>query len=116
MEIDKNKLQQNILDFFDKNSNFILITVLVFALILRLKYLTINQAVWYDEAEYLGVAKNWAFNLTSYQLHYVRPPFLSLLMAAMYKIGFGELGIRIMMLIFSMIGILFTYLLGKTSK
>ncbi|MEK6856932.1 MAG: glycosyltransferase family 39 protein [Nanoarchaeota archaeon] len=113
MEIDKNKLQQNILDFFDKNSNFILITVLVFALILRLKYLTINQAVWYDEAEYLGVAKNWAFNLTSYQLHYVRPPFLSLLMAAMYKIGFGELGIRIMMLIFSMIGILFTYLLGK---
>ncbi len=113
MGIDKKVLQQRIMDLFDKNSNLILIAILIIALALRLKYLTINQAVWYDEAEYLGVAKNWAFNLTSYQLHYVRPPLLPLLIAIMYKIGFEELGIRIMMLIFSMVGIYFTYLLGK---
>lgn len=113
MGTDKKILTQKILDFFDKNSNLILIAVLIFALILRLKYLTINQAVWYDEAEYLSVAKNWAFNLTSYQLHYIRPPLLPFLMAGLYKIGFDELGMRILVLLFSMVGVFFTYLVGK---
>ena len=111
--MDRKTLQQKVLDFFDKNSNLLIAVILVFALILRLKYLTINQAVWYDEAEYLSVAKNWAFNLTSYQLHYVRPPFIPFIMAIMYKIGFGELGMRVLMLIFSMTGVIFTYLVGK---
>ena len=113
MEEYKKNLLDKVLEFMDKNSNFILIVILIFALILRLKYLTINQAVWYDEAEYLSVAKNWAFDLTSYQLHYVRPPLLPFLMAGLYKIGFGELAARVLILIFSIVGVLFTYIVGK---
>lgn len=113
MEESKKNPLNKALEFIDKNSNFILVAILVFALILRLKYLTINQAVWYDEAEYLSVAKNWAFNLTSYQLHYVRPPLLPFLMAGLYKIGFDELAMRVLILVFSMTGILFTYLVGR---
>ena len=113
MEKTKTNLESRILEFLDKRSIVILTTIIIFALILRLKYLTINQAVWYDEAEYLGVAKNWAFNLTSYQLHYVRPPLIPFIMAGMYKLGFDELGMRVLMLLFSMVGLLFTYLVGK---
>ncbi len=113
MEENKKNLLNKAWEFIDKNSNFLLVIILVFALILRLKYLTINQAVWYDEAEYLGVAKNWAFNITSYQLHYVRPPLLPFLMAGLYKVGFDELAIRVLILVFSMTGVLFTYLVGK---
>lgn len=112
-EENKKEFQNKLLNFLDNNSNLILIAILIFALILRLKYLTINQAVWYDEAEYLGVAKNWAFNVTSYQLHFVRPPFLPFMLAILYKLGGGETSFRILMLIFSIAGVLFTYLVGK---
>tara|TARA_Y100000034_G_scaffold72568_1_gene87465 strand:- start:2288 stop:3790 length:1503 start_codon:yes stop_codon:yes gene_type:complete len=104
---------QKILSFLDKNSNLILFAILILALILRLKYLTINQAVWYDEAAYLSAAKNWAFNTAYYQLHYVRPPFLPFMFSIFYKLGAGEIFFRILMIVFSMVGVFFTYLVGK---
>jgi len=100
------------LEFFDKNSNLILIGILIFALIIRLKYLTINQAVWYDEAEYLASAKAWAFG-TPYELHFVRPVLLPFIFSIFYKLGGSELVFRTIILIFSITGIFFTYLIGK---
>src|SRR3989344_1214686 len=86
------------LEFFDKNSNLILIGILIFALIIRLKYLTVNQAVWYDEAEYLASAKAWAFG-TPYKLHFVRPVLLPFIFSIFYRIGGSELVFRTIMLI-----------------
>ena len=100
------------LEFFDRNSNLILIGILIFALIIRLKYLTINQAVWYDEAEYLASAKAWAFG-TPYELHFVRPVLLPFIFSIFYKLGGSELVFRTIILIFSITGIFFTYLIGK---
>ena len=37
-------LQDKVLSFLDKNSNLVLIAILIFALILRLKYLNINES------------------------------------------------------------------------
>ena len=105
--------QDAVLSFFNKNFNLLLIGVLFFALILRLKYLTINQAVWFDEAEYLSAAKNWAFGYPPYELHYVRPAILPFIMSILYKIGASEITFRTLILIFSLIGVLFTYLVGK---
>lgn len=112
-KINKINWLDNILGFLEKNSGIILIIILIFALILRLKYLTINQAVWYDEAEYLSAAKNWAFGYPSYELHYVRPALLPFVMFILYKVGATEIVFRILILIFSMIGVIFTYLVGK---
>ena len=78
----------------------IFIVILIFGLIIRLKYLMINQAVWFDEAAYLGAAKNWVFGVP-YQLHYVRPPLLPFIWAIFYKLGAGEVTFRIIMLLFS---------------
>ncbi len=86
--------------------------ILIFSLILRLKYLTINQAVWFDEAVYMGAAKAWVFGIP-YQLHFVRPPLLSFIWAIFYKLGAGEFLFRIIMLLFSLTGLLLTYLIGK---
>ena len=92
--------------------NLILIAVLLFGFIIRLKYLTINQAIWYDEAEYLSAAKGWAFGIP-YQLHYVRPPLLPFTWTIFYKLGTGEFTFRIILLLFSLAGLWLTYLIGK---
>jgi len=112
MEETKNNLQEKFISFLSENSNFILIVILIFALILRIKYLTINQAVWYDEAEYLASAKAWAFG-TPYELHFVRPVLLPFIFAIFYKFGASELFLRVIILVFSLVGILLTYLVGK---
>ena len=49
--------------FFNKHFKLILIAVLAFALILRLKYMTVNAALWWDEADYLTIAKHYGLGL-----------------------------------------------------
>jgi len=104
--------QNKILEFVNNNFNLLVIAVLIFGFILRLKYLTINQAVWFDEAVYMSAAKNWAFNIP-YQLHFVRPPLLPFIWAIFYNLGAGEFTFRIIMLLFSLVGLFLTYLIGK---
>ena len=113
METKKKDWKESIALFLNKNSNLILIVILLFAIVIRLKYLTINQAVWYDEAEYLNTAKYWAFGHLEYQLHFVRPPLLPFILAIFYKLGASELSFRVMILFFSIAAVLFTYLIGK---
>ncbi len=100
-------------NFFYKNSNFILACILIFALVLRLKYLTINSALWFDEAEYLAMAKNWAFGIP-FHIPEVRPVLLPFFAFIFYKISVNpEMPLRIIELLFSMGGVYFAYLLGK---
>jgi len=104
--------KERILEFFKNNFNLIIIAVLIFSFIIRLKYLIINQAVWFDEAVYMGAAKAWAFGVP-YQLHFVRAPLLPFIWTIFYKIGLGEFTFRIIILLFSLAGLFLTYLIGK---
>ncbi|MBI2507703.1 glycosyltransferase family 39 protein [Candidatus Woesearchaeota archaeon] len=113
METKKESWREDLASFLDKNSNLILIAIILFTVIIRLKYLTINQAVWYDEAEYLSTARYWAFSHPEYQLHFVRPPLLPFILAIFYKLGASEIFFRITMLLSSTIAVFFTYLIGK---
>lgn len=93
--------------------HILLFATLLFAFILRLKYLNINQALWFDEAEYLCIAKNWAYDLT-YPISILRPPLLPLFQALSYKLGFGsEIFFRLVEILFSLGSVFITYLLGK---
>lgn len=90
-----------------------LIAILLFALILRLKYFNLGQPLWYDEAEYLSIAKNWAYNVP-YEFPRVRPVLFPLVVALLYKIHSGsEFIFRLIELLFSVGGVFLTYLLGK---
>lgn len=111
--VKKEEIKQKIKLFLNDRINLLFLAVLLFGLILRLKYFTMNQALWYDEAEYLCIAKNWAYGL-SYPVSILRPPLFPLFEAIAYKTGFGsELFFRSIELMFSIGSILLTYFLGK---
>jgi 4-amino-4-deoxy-L-arabinose transferase-like glycosyltransferase len=102
-----------VMNFLKSKSDLIIVLVLLFALILRLKYLTINQAVWYDEADYLSIAKSWAFGL-NYDFPSIRPVLLPFIEAIFFKIGLlSELPLRVLELLISLAGVYLMYLLGK---
>ena len=105
-------LTDKIFPFFKKNFYLLLLAVFILAFIVRLKYFMINQALWFDEAEYLSIAKHWAFGIP-YDIHPVRPILFSLFAAFFYKLGLGETFFRIVMLLFSFFGIVTLYYLGK---
>ena len=92
----------------------IITAILIFALTIRITYLNINPAVWWDEAEYLSTAKHWALN-TPYEISPQRQPLFPLLIAVFYKLGINDLKIIrfFTVLIPSILSVYVTYLLGK---
>ena len=98
-EIKNKDLQNKVLNFLDKNSNLILIAILIFAFILRLKYFNINSALWYDEADYLSIAKNWALGVP-FEFNPIRPILLPFMAFIFYSFGIlSELPLRVINLI-----------------
>jgi 4-amino-4-deoxy-L-arabinose transferase-like glycosyltransferase len=102
----------NIKKFLSNKYNWYLIGILLFALILRLLYLTINKSLWWDEAEYLSIAKYWAFGV-KVTISILRAIYLPAFFAFLYKLGANELTFRILEVIISLGAVYGTYLLGK---
>ena len=105
----KNKLKE--IDIYDK----LFLVVFIFSLILGIYYFTqtYQQAVWFDEADYLNSGKYIAFGFPEWQLGPVRPPLFPLIASLFFKIGLGEIGLRILMLLFYLSNILLIYFIGK---
>lgn len=94
--------------FIDKKCRLFLLGILVLGFVLRWKYLTINHALWWDEAEYLAIAKHWAFSVP-YEVSVMRPPLFPAISAAFYLLGANELFLRLFMLVVSLLGVYLTY-------
>ncbi len=94
--------------------NHILISILLIALIIRIYfYIQLgNQPQWWDESEYLNMARAWAFNIP-YQFHPVRPVLFSLITAGLFKVFEGEFLPRAFVFAISMLSIYAMYLFGK---
>ena len=75
--------------------------------------LTKNQAVWWDEAEYLLKAKNIAFSTPETGFWEGRPILFSIILAGLFKIGFSEGSIRLLLLFVSIGTVWLVYLFGK---
>ena len=102
--------------------NFVLILVLIFGIGIRLYYfsLTLGQPLWWDEAAYGSVARNFANNGIWDHTDLIigeksiRPPLFSILWGILIKIGFGESGVRFLLnFLPSVIAVFFVYLIGK---
>src|SRR3989344_1097759 len=93
----------------------ILIGILAFTFFIRLYYfiITKSQPVWWDEAEYLNLAKNWAFGFPPWALPAVRPIFFPLVLSFFYKIGANEITIRIIPFLTSIASVYLVYLIVK---
>lgn len=96
----------------NKRYTIILAVILIFAFILRLKYISFQQPLWWDEAEYLSIAKHWAYGIP-FEVSLIRPFLFSFLAAGFYKLGFGEAAFRILELLISLLSVFLTYVLGK---
>ena len=113
MEEEQNS-QDKILKLLTNNYKIVLIAILFFGLYLRLKYVNINTAVWWDEGEYLSIAKQWAFGI-NYEVPSVRQPLIPFLVSIMYRLGISSIAVIkfFVVTIPSIISVYLTYLLGK---
>ena len=84
-------------DFLKNKNQIFLIIILIIAFVLRISFFNINTALWWDEAEYLVMAKDFAFHTTISGVNIwadwnpVRPVLLPLIWAFFFKIGLGEI-------------------------
>jgi hypothetical protein len=87
-------------DNYDKI--FIGVLVLAFALRIWIFVITKNQAMWFDEAEYMSTAKYWAgISHMTDVWYYRRGFFWPLFCSFFFKIGLGEMTIRFVTVLFS---------------
>jgi len=97
----KTKLFGWVKDNYDKL--FLLILITAFIIRLWIFFKTKDQAVWWDAADYLSAAKNWAgtnSNLLD-TWYYRRGMFWPLFETLFFKLGLGELAIRFSIVLFS---------------
>lgn len=95
--------------------NLALLGLLVFSFLIKIYYffITKNQPLWYDEADYLNMARMWSSGSPTWPLSVVRPVFIAFLFSLLYKIGFSELTFRFIILLFSFGSIILLYLVAK---
>jgi 4-amino-4-deoxy-L-arabinose transferase-like glycosyltransferase len=115
-ELEKRK--EKIKHFF--NENFLLLGLMTIVTIVYLYYFFKlgNQPTWWDEGDYLAIAKVWALNMPTPEWweHFtgMRPLFIPLVWSILMKIGIGELGLRFFTELLPALGTIFlTYYLGK---
>jgi hypothetical protein len=100
--------------------NLIIVLVLLATIFLKIYYFfkVGAQPIWWDEGDYLSIAKYWVLDIPlsegmSYLLG-MRPFLLSILQAAILKVGLGELTIRFFLeLLPSILSVYVMYLLVK---
>jgi len=99
-------------EWFKDKYNIMFLVILIAAFAIRLYYffLTKNQALWWDEAEYALRAKAFAFYtpLTGFspERELVVPLFFSLLL----RLGVGEIGLRLIQVLVSTLTVFMTYI------
>jgi hypothetical protein len=93
--------------------NIALIAILLFAFGLRLYYffLTLNQPLWWDEAEYGLRAKAFAFGTPITGWAPERELIVPLFFSIFLKLGLGEIALRFIQVLVSSATVFMTYLL-----
>jgi len=92
-----------------------IITILIFAVVVRIYFFlqTVEQPLFWDEAEYMSTAVHWIHNVP-YELNPQRPPLFQLMIAILIFFSFTEPLIKLLLVIIPSILCSFTiYLLGK---
>ncbi len=101
--------------FFADKYNLYFLAIVIFALFVRLYFvfITRTQPLWWDEAEYLNIAKAFAFHFP-WDVNVQRPPLFPLLVAGLFYLGAGDLTAKLLFVVLPSIGVVaITYLLAK---
>ncbi|HKA33378.1 MAG TPA: glycosyltransferase family 39 protein [Candidatus Binatia bacterium] len=94
--------------------DWIFLGVLLLAFVVRLDYffITKDQPLWWDEAEYMLKAKALAFGTPETGWYKSRPVLLPFLAAGLFKLGGGEIAIRVLWIALSTISLILIYRIG----
>ena len=107
---------EKIKNFFSDYHNIILVAILLFSFIVRLYFLiqTSSQPLWWDEAQYAEEARRIGLGLETNDIwYYRRTILLPIIWASLFFAGLGETSLRFSEIIFSVLLVFTTYLLGK---
>src|SRR3989344_5296026 len=101
--------------FLKDKEDEIFLGIFILTIIINIYFFTktYSQALWFDEADYLNFGKYLAFGYPEWVLGAVRPPLFPLISALFFKIGLGELGLRVLMLLFYLANVFLVYLIGN---
>ena len=80
----------NYKEILKNKSDILLIVILLLAFLIRLKYFNINTGIWWDEAEYLVMAKDFAFHPSWVDWRASENLFEETLCILIDKLGFGK--------------------------
>ncbi len=110
MESLKNKVKQ----FLSQRENQIFLLICIFALALRLYFFfkTYNQALWWDEADYMSIAKHYGLGTPEVAAPW-RARGMSLIFWIFYFLGANEIFQRLIIVAVSTAGVAVTYFIGK---
>lgn len=112
--MDFSNLKEKTKLWLDKKENILLLIIIAIAFLIRIKYMSINSAIWWDEADYLSAAKRWGgLDYLIDNWYYRRTPLLPLFWAGLYKLGATEITLRFTEVIFSTLFVFGIYLLAK---
>lgn len=93
--------------------NRVFLAVILLAFVIRIYYLNINSAVWWDEADYLSSALHWFYDVP-YKYNPQRGVLFPLLIGLLFKLGLSESVTKFFVVVLPSVGsVVLTYLLGK---
>tara|TARA_Y100000310_G_scaffold336995_1_gene422954 strand:- start:12861 stop:14411 length:1551 start_codon:yes stop_codon:yes gene_type:complete len=110
------KRQKKVLDWVKNHQGSVILLIAGILLAIRLYYffLTVNQPVWWDEGDYLNIARWWAFGSPQWDVDPLRPLLFPFLVAGLFKIGLSsEFFIRLIPFLSSIISVVLVYFIGK---
>ncbi|MBS3076673.1 glycosyltransferase family 39 protein [Candidatus Pacearchaeota archaeon] len=87
------KRKKNLVNWFKSPTNLLFLAILILAFGIRLYYfsLTMNQPLWWDEAEYMSTAKGFAgITENTYSVSLNRLPGFPFLVSLFYTVGIGD--------------------------
>lgn len=111
----KKAVREKINKLISNKYSLYLVLILTFAFLVRLYffYITKNQILWWDEAEYLLKAKSIALGTPDTGWATLRPPLTPFVLSIFIFLGLGEGAIKFSFIILSLLTLVLTYLLGK---
>ncbi len=110
------EIKKKTIEFFKDYYNIILIFILLLSFIIRLYFLfsTIDQPVWWDEAQYAEEARRLGLDLETNDIwYYRRTIFLPVFWSLLFSIGLDEAALRFTEVLFSVLLVFATYLAAK---
>ena len=112
---EKQQLKNTLKSIFSRKDALLILAILFFSVIVQLYFfsITINQPLWWDEAEYLSAAKYFLYD-TEYNINPQRPPLFPFLIFLLLKLSLQETMIKLLIVVFpSIAAVLLSYLLVK---